>query len=78
MIIMALFYNIANELNQAKAIQVITEEKYLKSTLLSRGFLTYLPLQCQWSIVQCGVTPIEANRKTLAYINSLELSCKTN
>lgn len=55
---------------------IITEEEYLKSTLLSRGLLTYLPLLCHRSIVPCGVTPIKANGKFLAYINPLELSGK--
>lgn len=50
---------------------IIAEEKYLKSTLLSRGLLTSLPLLCHQSIVQCRVTPIKANGKSLAYINPL-------
>lgn len=50
---------------------IIAEEKYLKTTLLSKGLLTYLPLLCHQSIVQCRVTPIKANGKSLAYINPL-------
>lgn len=52
MTIAALFYNAANQFNQAfhnakDAMDVIiTEEKYLKSTLVSRGLSTYLPLLC--------------------------------
>lgn len=53
---------------------IITEEKYLKSTSVSRGLSTYLPLLCHRPIVPCGVTPIKANGKFLAYINPLKLS----
>lgn len=52
---------------------IIAEKKYFKSTLLSRGFLTYLRLLFHRSIVQCRVTLIKANGKSLAYINPLEL-----